>query len=123
MNPQRTSGNSTTSARTSPKRTTWRRSTPIGKPGTRSKGQLFFNGKPVGENHLQSTDPLRFSSYSGMDIGKDNGEVVSPKYKAKAPFAFTAKIVKVVFDLAPHKSGALEHRRLLQERFRRVMRN
>ena len=41
-----------------------------------------------------------------MDIGKDNGEVVSATYKAKAPFAFTGKIGKVVFDLAPQKLGA-----------------
>jgi arylsulfatase len=94
-----------------------------GKPGTGGKGQLFINDKPVGENSLPHTVPLRFSSYSGMDIGKDNGDVVSPTYKAKAPFAFTGKIGKVVFDLAPQKQGALEQRRLLQERFLRAMRN
>ena len=44
---------------------------------------------------------LRFSSYAGMDIGKDNGELVSATYKAKSPFAFTGKIGKVVFDVAP----------------------
>jgi hypothetical protein len=94
-----------------------------GKLGTGGKGQLFINDNPVGENHLQNTVPLRFSSYSGMDIGKDNGDVVSPTYKAKAPFAFTGKIGKVVFDLTPQKQGALEQRRLLQERFFRAMRN
>ena len=94
-----------------------------GKPGTGGKGQLFINDKPVGENTLQHTIPLRFSSYSGMDIGKDNGDVVSPTYKAKAPFAFTGKIGKVVFDLAPPKRGALEQRRIQQERLLRAMRN
>jgi arylsulfatase A-like enzyme len=94
-----------------------------GKPGTGGKGKLFIDGKPVGENKLQNTVPMRFSSYAGMDIGKDNGDVVSPTYKAKAPFAFTGKIGKVVFDLAPGEKGALEQRRILQERLLRAMRN
>jgi arylsulfatase len=94
-----------------------------GKPGTGGKGQLFINDRPVGENNLPNTVPLRFSSYSGMDIGKDNGDVVSPTYKSKAPFAFTGKIGKVVFDLAPPKQGALERRRILQERLLQAMRN
>jgi arylsulfatase len=94
-----------------------------GKLGTDDRGQLFINDKPVGENNLQNTIPLRFSSYSGMDIGKDNGDVVSPTYKAKAPFAFTGKIGKVVFDLAPPKQGTLEHRRILQERLIEARRN
>src|SRR5262249_48454348 len=62
-----------------------------GQPGSGGRGRFFFNGKPVGENRLPNTVPLRFSSYSGLDIGKDNGEVVSPTYRAKAPFAFTGK--------------------------------
>jgi arylsulfatase len=94
-----------------------------GKPGTGGKGRLFIDDRPVGENRLPSTVPIRFSSYSGMDIGKDNGDVVSPTYKAKAPFAFTGKIGKVVFDLAPPKQAALERQRLLHERLLRAMRN
>ena len=43
--------------------------------------------------------PLRFTTYAGMDIGRDNGEPVSPTYRARSPFAFTGKIEKVVFDL------------------------
>jgi hypothetical protein len=35
-----------------------------------------------------------------MDIGKDNGEPVSPSYRARSPFAFTGTIGKVVFDLS-----------------------
>jgi hypothetical protein len=45
--------------------------------------------------------PLRFSSYSGMDIAKDNGDPVSQSYAAKSPFPFTGRIGKVVFDVAP----------------------
>ncbi|HEY7327330.1 MAG TPA: arylsulfatase [Gemmataceae bacterium] len=94
-----------------------------GKLGTGGKGQLFINGKLVGENSLSHTVPMRFTSYSGMDIGKDNGDVVSPTYKPQAPFAFKGKIGKVVFDLAPGEKGALEHRRILQGRLIRAMRN
>jgi len=57
---------------------------------------------PAGEEGVENSVPLRFSSDSGMDIGMDNGDVVSPSYQARAPFAFTDKIGKVVFDLAPH---------------------
>jgi hypothetical protein len=41
--------------------------------------------------------PMRFSTYAGMDIGKDNGAPVSPTYEARSPFAFTGKIERVVF--------------------------
>jgi hypothetical protein len=94
-----------------------------GKMGTGGTGKLFVNGKQVAENKLEHSVPGRFSSYAGMDIGKDNGDVVSPTYKAKAPFAFTGKIGKVMFDLAPGEKGALEQRRILQERLIRAMRN
>jgi arylsulfatase len=61
--------------------------------------QLLVIGELVGENRLDHTAPQRFSSYAGMDVGRDNGEVVSPPYRAKAPFAFTGKIHAVVSDL------------------------
>src|SRR5262249_41159254 len=94
-----------------------------GKPGTGGRGRLHINGKPVGENKLEHTVGFRFSAYGGMDIGKDNGEVVSPTYKAKAPFAFTGKIGKVVFDLRPEGLGAIDRRREIQDRIIQAMRN
>ncbi len=72
-----------------------------GKPATGGTSKLVINGKPAGEAKLVHTVPNRFSSYAGMDIGKDNGDVVSSSYRAQAPFIFTGKIGKVVFDLAP----------------------
>jgi hypothetical protein len=39
-----------------------------------------------------------------MDVGKDNGEPVSPTYGGRSPFAFTGKIDRVVFDLAPSQA-------------------
>jgi arylsulfatase len=71
-----------------------------GKPATGGRGRLFINSKLVGENRVEQTVPQRFTAYAGMDIGKDNGEAVSPMYQGKSPFAFTGRIEKVVFDLS-----------------------
>ena len=51
---------------------------------------------------MDFTVPLRFSGYSGMDIGRDNGGVVDRDYADQAPFAFTGTIKKVIFDIKPH---------------------
>ena len=48
---------------------------------------------------------MMFTSYSGMDIGRDNGGVVDLDYEAKAPYAFTGTVKKVTFDLAPNAHG------------------
>jgi arylsulfatase len=72
-----------------------------GKPATGGRCRLLVNGKPVAEGRLERTVPLRFTTYAGMDIGKDNGEPVSPSYRDRSPFAFTGKIEKVVFELEP----------------------
>ena len=55
-----------------------------------------------------STRPcqLAFSSYAGMDIGRDNGGVVDLTYEEKAPYAFTGTVKKVVFDLKPTHAEA-----------------
>jgi len=71
-----------------------------GKPATGGRGRLFVNDRQVGEDRLERTVPQRFTTYAGMDIGKDNGEPVSPSYRARSPFAFTGTIGKVVSDLS-----------------------
>ena len=43
----------------------------------------------------------RLTSYSGMDIGRDNGLVVDLDYEDQAPYEFTGTIDTVTFDLAP----------------------
>ena len=43
----------------------------------RAAGRLLVNGK-VGEGRLERTVPVRFTTYAGMDIGRDNGEPVPP---------------------------------------------
>ncbi len=70
-------------------------------PGSSGKVTLFINDKAVGEGTMPKTVPIAFSSYSGMDIGRDNGLVVDLDYEDKAPYAFTGTVKKVVFDLMP----------------------
>ena len=51
------------------------------------------------------TVPIAFSSYAGMDVGRDNGLVVALAYEDRAPYAFTGTVKKVVFDLTPGTSA------------------
>jgi arylsulfatase len=71
------------------------------KPGTGGRVTLYANDKQIGEGTMPRTVPIAFSSYSGMDIGRDNGLVVDLAYEAKAPYAFTGTVKQVVFDLKP----------------------
>ncbi|MGE5292955.1 MAG: arylsulfatase [Micromonosporaceae bacterium] len=71
------------------------------KPGTGGTVTLWANGKLIGEGKMPHTVPIAFSSYAGMDIGRDNGLVVDLAYEDKAPYAFTGTVKKVVFDLKP----------------------
>ena len=75
------------------------------RPGTGGDVRLFANGTEIGKGRMDHSVPLRFSGYAGMDIGRDNGGVVDRAYAAKAPFAFTGTVKKVVFDIKPHLSA------------------
>jgi arylsulfatase A-like enzyme len=79
------------------------------KMGTGGDVSLYVNDKKVGGGRMDHTVPVRFSGYSGMDIGCDNGLPVDRNYAAKSPFRFTGKIHEVVFDLQPHVSAKDEH--------------
>ncbi len=79
------------------------------KPATGGEVTLFIGDTPVGGGRMEHTVPIRFSGYSGMDIGRDNGGVVDLGYAHKKPFAFTGSINKVVFDVSPHPSPDDEH--------------
>jgi arylsulfatase len=70
-------------------------------PGTGGTVTLSANGTEIGEGRMDRTVPIAFSSYAGMDVGRDNGLVVDSAYKDRAPFAFTGTVKKVVFDLKP----------------------
>ncbi len=84
-------------------------------PSTGGSVSLYANNERIGEGRIERTVAVRFSGYSGMDIGRDNGLVVDRAYAAKAPYAFTGTVKKVVFDLKPsthtdekalHEAGA-----------------
>ena len=84
-------------------------------PSTGGSVSLYANNEKIGEGRIERTVAVRFSGYSGMDIGRDNGLVVDRAYAAKAPYAFTGTVKKVVFDLKPsthtdekalHEAGA-----------------
>ena len=55
----------------------------------------------IGGGRIPRTVPVAFSSYGGMDIGRDNGLVVDLDYEDRAPYAFTGTVRTVVFDLKP----------------------
>lgn len=71
------------------------------KPGFGGKVSLWANGKQIGEGRLDKTVPVAFTSYGGMDIGRDNGGVVDLNYEEKAPYAFTGTVKDVTFDIKP----------------------
>lgn len=71
------------------------------KPGSGGKVTLFIDDEVVGEGTLPRTVPMAFTSYSGMDVGRDNGLVVDRRYEDKAPYPFTGTVKRVVFDLKP----------------------
>ena len=71
------------------------------KPGSGGNVTLWANGKQIGEGRLDHTCSMLFTTYAGMDMGRDNGGVVDDAYEDKAPYAFTGTLRKVVFDLKP----------------------
>lgn len=74
------------------------------KPGTPGNVTLWANGEQIGSGRLDRTVPVAFTSYGGMDIGRDNGLVVDRQYEDKAPYAFTGTIRGVTFDVKPSMS-------------------
>ena len=82
------------------------------KPGTGGLVSLWMGDRQVGEGRIERTVPIAFSTYAGMDIGRDNGLVVAREYHDKAPYAFTGTVRKVVYDLKP---GTLSEETALHE--------
>jgi hypothetical protein len=71
------------------------------KPGSGGTVTLWANDRQIGEGTMPNTISLIFTTYAGMDIGRDNGGVVDLAYEDKAPYAFTGMVKQVVFDLKP----------------------
>ncbi|MDI9599869.1 MAG: arylsulfatase, partial [Acidobacteriota bacterium] len=80
-------------------------------PGTGGNVTLFANDKGIGAGRIDKTISLIFTTYAGMDMGRDNGGVVDLAYEDRAPYAFTGTVKKVVFDLKPadHESEQALH--------------
>jgi arylsulfatase len=71
------------------------------RPGSAGQVTLWANDQQIGAGRLDKTVPIWFSTYSGMDIGRDNGLVVDLAYEDRAPYAFTGTVKRVTFDLKP----------------------
>ena len=69
--------------------------------GSNTSVTLFIVDEPEGEGRMSKTVPSAFTSYSGMDIGRDNGLVVDLDYEDRAPYVFTETVRQVVFVLKP----------------------
>ncbi|KZS79067.1 arylsulfatase [Mycobacterium kansasii] len=69
--------------------------------GSGGKVTLWADDRLIGEGRLPQTVSLSFTSYAGMDVGRDNGLVVDRDYEDKAPYAFTGTVTEVIFDLKP----------------------
>ena len=80
-------------------------------PGSGGKVTLWADERQIGEGEMAHTVPIAFTSYAGMDIGRDNGLVVDLAYEAKAPYAFSGTVKRVVFDLKPltHEAAKALH--------------
>ena len=71
------------------------------KLGAGGKVTLWADDRQIGEGRLEHTISLIFTTYAGMDMGRDNGGVVDLAYEDRAPYAFTGTLKKVTFDLKP----------------------
>jgi len=69
--------------------------------GSGGRVTLWADDRLIGEGELPQTVSLAFTSYAGLDVGRDNGLVVDREYQDKAPYAFTGTVKDVVFDLKP----------------------
>jgi arylsulfatase len=70
-------------------------------PGSGGRVTLWANDRQIGAGEMAHTVSLAFTSYAGMDVGRDNGLVVDRDYEDRAPYAFTGTVKEVVFDLTP----------------------
>jgi arylsulfatase len=65
---------------------------------------LWANDRQIGEGVMPHSVAMLFTTYAGMDMGRDNGGVVDLSYADRRPFAFTGTVKRVVFDIKPHRT-------------------
>jgi arylsulfatase len=66
--------------------------------GAPGRGQLYINGKLVGQADIPVTIPLLMGLGEGLTCGRDQGSPVSSEYQS--PFPFTGKMQKVEVDVS-----------------------
>jgi hypothetical protein len=66
--------------------------------GTPGRGQLYIDGKLVGQADFPHTTPFSLGLTGGITVGADPGAPVAPFYQA--PFEFTGTIHGVTFDVS-----------------------
>ena len=71
-----------------------------GEKATGGTGRLLVNDREVGKGRIEHTVPGQFTSYAGMDIGRDNGLPVVPEllYAFEKPYA-TQTQIRLTFDV------------------------
>jgi len=81
-----------------------------GAPGL---GQLYFDGKLVGESEIPVTTPMLYGLTGGIVVGRDPGAPVSPEYNP--PFKYTGTLFNVTVDVSGDliEDHELKFRRLL----------
>jgi len=65
--------------------------------GAPGGGQLYIDGKLVGQSDIPRTNPLSIGLLNAINCGAGVGAPVTPNYKS--PFPFTGKIHKVTVDV------------------------
>ena len=66
--------------------------------GTPGRGQLYIDGKLVGQADFPHTTPFSLGLTGGITVGADPGAPVAPFYET--PFEFTGTIHNVTFDVS-----------------------
>ncbi len=66
--------------------------------GVAGRGQLYIDGKLVGQVEIPVTCPIMLGLASGVAVGEDPGSPVTDEYKP--PFSFTGKIHTVTIDVS-----------------------
>jgi arylsulfatase len=66
--------------------------------GAPGRGQLYIDGKLVGQSDIALTNPLAIGLLSAIVCGADQGAPVTPRYKP--PFPFTGTIHRVTVDVS-----------------------
>jgi len=66
--------------------------------GAPGRGQLYIDGKLVGQTEFDVTTPLSLGLTGGIMVGADPGAPVAPFYQS--PFEFTGTVFSVTFDIS-----------------------